>query len=160
MLNIGPAEVLVILVVALLILGPTKLPEAARQIGKAMSEFRRVTAGLQDEVRNVLDDHLDTTKGVYVPPPAVEATDGLPPVATGAEALEDGAAAGEVHAVDNGTVDNGASASTANDVAPSEDDTATLVHEDDTVQLANEADATVSTESPPPAGTPPLTPPA
>lgn len=65
MFNVGPAEVLVILVVALLVLGPTKLPEAARQMGKAMSEFRRVTAGLQDEVRGVLDEHLAAE-----PPPA------------------------------------------------------------------------------------------
>jgi sec-independent protein translocase protein TatA len=59
MFNVGPAEVLVILVVALLVLGPKKLPEAARQMGKAMAEFRRVTAGLQDEVRGVLDEHLE-----------------------------------------------------------------------------------------------------
>nr|MBA3655070.1 twin-arginine translocase TatA/TatE family subunit [Actinomycetota bacterium] len=61
MFNVGPAEVMIILVVALLVLGPKKLPEAARQMGRAMSEFRRVTAGLQDEVRTVLDDHLDPT---------------------------------------------------------------------------------------------------
>ena len=61
MFNVGPAEVLIILVVALLVLGPKKLPEAARQIGKAMSEFRRVTSGLQDEVRHVLDDHVEST---------------------------------------------------------------------------------------------------
>lgn len=63
----GPAEVLIILVVALLVLGPKKLPEAARQIGKAMSEFRRVTSGLQNEVRHVLDDHMEPTP-LAVPP--------------------------------------------------------------------------------------------
>ena len=75
MFNVGPAEVLIILVVALLILGPKKLPEAARQIGKAMTEFRRVTSDLQNEVRTVLDDHLTD------PPPAVDPTASLPPVA-------------------------------------------------------------------------------
>ena len=74
MFNVGPAEVLIILVVALLVLGPKKLPEAARQMGKAMSEFRRVTSGLQNEVRTVLDDHLSD------PPPAIEPTAGYPPV--------------------------------------------------------------------------------
>ena len=63
MLNVGPAELLMILVVALLVLGPKKLPEAARQIGKAMTEFRRVTAGFQDEVRGVLDEHLTEFNG-------------------------------------------------------------------------------------------------
>ena len=51
MFNVGPMEVLMILVVALLVLGPKRLPEAARQVGKAMSEFRRVSSDLQSEVR-------------------------------------------------------------------------------------------------------------
>ena len=64
MLNVGPAELMVILVVALLVLGPKKLPDAARQMGRAISEFRRVTSGFQDEVRGVLDEHM-----VSDPPP-------------------------------------------------------------------------------------------
>lgn len=62
---------MVILVVALLVLGPQKLPDAARQVGKAMAEFRRVTSGLQDEVRGVLNDHLDEAPPPVNPPPAV-----------------------------------------------------------------------------------------
>lgn len=50
--NIGAPEILVILVAALIILGPKRLPEAARQMGKAMAEFRRVSSGLQAEVRD------------------------------------------------------------------------------------------------------------
>jgi Tat protein translocase TatB subunit len=73
MFNVGPAELLLILVLALLILGPTKLPEAARQLGKAMAEFRRVTTGLQDEMRTVLEDHFEER------PHAVEPTAGYPP---------------------------------------------------------------------------------
>ena len=73
MLNVGPAEVLIILVVALLVLGPKKLPEAARQIGKAMSEFRRVAAGLQNEVRDVIDDHVESTPAARPDaPPLIE----------------------------------------------------------------------------------------
>ena len=79
MFNVGPAEVLIILLVALLVLGPKKLPEAARQIGKAMSEFRRVTSGLQDEVRHVLDDHVESPPA----PPAVYGEIDAPPVVTG-----------------------------------------------------------------------------
>lgn len=70
MFNVGPAEILVILVVALLVLGPQKLPDAARQLGKAMSEFRRVTSGLQDEVRGVLSEHLEDPPPAVAPPPA------------------------------------------------------------------------------------------
>lgn len=68
-MSLGPAEILVILVVALLVLGPSKLPEAARQIGRAMAEFRRVTAGFQDEVRDAFQEPTPSTPA---PPPAPE----------------------------------------------------------------------------------------
>lgn len=55
MFNLGPMELLVVLVVALVVLGPTRLPHAARQVGKAMSELRRWTAGLDAEVRSALE---------------------------------------------------------------------------------------------------------
>jgi sec-independent protein translocase protein TatB len=48
--NIGMGEIAVILVVALLVLGPQRLPELARGIGKFVREFRRQT----DEVRTVV----------------------------------------------------------------------------------------------------------
>ena len=51
MLNIGAGEIAVILVVALLVLGPKRLPELARGIGKFLREFRRHT----DEVRTTLE---------------------------------------------------------------------------------------------------------
>jgi sec-independent protein translocase protein TatA len=46
----GPLEILVILVVALIVLGPAKLPEAARSVGKGMREFKdSLTAADDDE---------------------------------------------------------------------------------------------------------------
>ncbi|MGI9608170.1 MAG: Sec-independent protein translocase protein TatB, partial [Acidimicrobiales bacterium] len=51
MLNIGGGEVLVIFLVALVVLGPTKLPEAARTAGKVMSEFKKISSGFQREFR-------------------------------------------------------------------------------------------------------------
>jgi sec-independent protein translocase protein TatB len=45
----------VILVVALLVVGPSKLPEVARSIGKALGELRRMT----DEVKDTLEHELD-----------------------------------------------------------------------------------------------------
>src|SRR5437879_3455881 len=47
--SLGPMEVLVVLVVALLVLGPQKLPEAGRQLGKALAELRRWASGLPGE---------------------------------------------------------------------------------------------------------------
>jgi sec-independent protein translocase protein TatA len=48
--SLGPAEILVILVVALIVLGPTRLPEAGRQVGKALSEIRKWTQDMKSEV--------------------------------------------------------------------------------------------------------------
>lgn len=53
--SLGPAEIMVILVVALIVLGPKRLPEAGRQVGKALAEVRRWSQGFQSEVRNVLE---------------------------------------------------------------------------------------------------------
>ncbi|HUQ39846.1 MAG TPA: twin-arginine translocase TatA/TatE family subunit [Acidimicrobiales bacterium] len=55
--SVGPAELLIVLVAALVVLGPTRLPDAARQLGKALAEFRRVSSDLQAEVRDALSDH-------------------------------------------------------------------------------------------------------
>lgn len=46
---------MVILVVALIVLGPKRLPEAGRQVGKAIAEVRKWSQGFQDEIRNVVD---------------------------------------------------------------------------------------------------------
>jgi Tat protein translocase TatB subunit len=48
-------EMMVIFVVALLVLGPTKLPEAGRQVGKALAELRRWSSGVQAELRDAMD---------------------------------------------------------------------------------------------------------
>lgn len=52
MFGIGMPELLVIMVVALVVLGPKRLPEVARMLGKGLAEFRRATAGVSDELRN------------------------------------------------------------------------------------------------------------
>jgi len=53
-MNIGPAEILVILFVALMVFGPQRLPEVGRQVGSMMRELRRI----QDTVRGELDSVL------------------------------------------------------------------------------------------------------
>lgn len=54
--NIGPAEILVILVIALLVFGPRKLPELGKSLGAGIREFRRGTAGLKEELEGSLRD--------------------------------------------------------------------------------------------------------
>jgi sec-independent protein translocase protein TatB len=58
--TIGPEKILVVLVVALIVLGPEKLPKIARQAGKAWSDFRRFREGLEAEVRGAFGDDGDT----------------------------------------------------------------------------------------------------
>ena len=55
MFNVGGGEILVIMVLALIVLGPDKLPEAAKQAGKYLSEFRRMSHGFQQEIRSAMD---------------------------------------------------------------------------------------------------------
>lgn len=53
MFGIGMPELLLILALALIVLGPKKLPELARALGKGMAEFRRATDELKDEFRQM-----------------------------------------------------------------------------------------------------------
>jgi TatA/E family protein of Tat protein translocase len=57
--NVGPEKLLLLFIIALIVLGPTKLPDAARSLGRALGEFRRVSGRLQNEVRDALADPKD-----------------------------------------------------------------------------------------------------
>jgi Tat protein translocase TatB subunit len=57
--NIGPEKLLLIFAIALIVLGPDKLPDAARTMGRVVSEFRRISGGFQAEVRDALSDPKD-----------------------------------------------------------------------------------------------------
>jgi sec-independent protein translocase protein TatA len=54
--SLGPAEILVILVIALLVFGPNKMPDIARQVGKGMREFKRMQQHLSTELRDVVSE--------------------------------------------------------------------------------------------------------
>lgn len=73
--NVGFSEILVVLIVALIVLGPNRLPGAARQLGKALQEFRRVSNDFQTEVRDAFSE-----PGTYPPPPSPAEATGTPPL--------------------------------------------------------------------------------
>ena len=49
--NIGAPELIIILVIALLILGPGKLPEVGQALGKSIREFRKASTDIQESVK-------------------------------------------------------------------------------------------------------------
>ncbi len=61
MFGIGMPELLLILAVALIVLGPKKLPELARALGKGLAEFRRATEELKDEFHKMEQQVEDTS---------------------------------------------------------------------------------------------------
>jgi Tat protein translocase TatB subunit len=67
--QIGPAEILVVLLVALLVFGPHRLPEVGRQVGKGMRELRKFQNTVRGELDEVLHFHEDTGEASPTPPP-------------------------------------------------------------------------------------------
>lgn len=61
MFGIGMPELLLILALALIVLGPKKLPELARALGKGIAEFRRATDELKDEFRQMEHEIEDSS---------------------------------------------------------------------------------------------------
>lgn len=54
--NIGVPELLIILLVALVVFGPRKLPDLGRSLGQGLREFRRHTSGVTEEFKAGLQD--------------------------------------------------------------------------------------------------------
>src|ERR1700730_3870565 len=63
-LGMGPMEVLLIVVLALIVFGPAKLPEIMGQVGKAINDFRRATSELSDEFNRTIQAELQETRAV------------------------------------------------------------------------------------------------
>jgi sec-independent protein translocase protein TatA len=69
MFNIGPLELMVILVIALLVVGPHRLPEVGRSIGRGIREFRKA----QDEVQKTIQSALNEPASTARPAPRADA---------------------------------------------------------------------------------------
>ena len=61
MLNMGMPEILLILALALIVIGPKKLPDLARSLGRAMNEFRRATDDFKDTIEKESIDEIEIT---------------------------------------------------------------------------------------------------
>jgi Tat protein translocase TatB subunit len=72
--GIGTTELLVILAIALVVLGPKRLPELARSLGRGMAEFRRASSDMRREFLDVAEDARIDPKA----PPKAAATEAPP----------------------------------------------------------------------------------
>jgi sec-independent protein translocase protein TatB len=87
--NIGPEKLMLLFLVALIVLGPAKLPEAARTIGKVMGELRRLSGDFRSEMRDALFDPVAGAREALLPSAWGDAEVTAPPLAAPAA---DGAA--------------------------------------------------------------------
>lgn len=58
MFNLSGSEIVVILLLALIVLGPEKLPEAIRRVGRVYGELRRMSRGFQTEFKQAFDEPM------------------------------------------------------------------------------------------------------
>lgn len=56
--SIGPAELVLIFVIALLVFGPKKLPEIGRSVGKALREFKKTS----DEIKGRIEEEIEASE--------------------------------------------------------------------------------------------------
>ena len=139
--NLGGMEVVVILLVALVVLGPKKLPEAARQVGRALTELKRISGGFQKEMREAMQDPIveaeARAKGARVVASESVATPADTAAADDSNAVPDTATADtatdNTAAVDTATGDTATGDAAAGDAAA------------DSTEAATEANAQAST---------------
>jgi len=60
----SPGDLIIILIVALLLFGPNRMPDIARQMARAVREFRKISGDVTDSIMNIRDDVEGSAKPV------------------------------------------------------------------------------------------------
>jgi sec-independent protein translocase protein TatA len=83
MFDLSAVQILIVLVIALVVFGPKRLPELGRQLGKGLREMKGQVSSFTDELRDAPADHAGAEPASRTPAPAA------PAVAAGSAAKED-----------------------------------------------------------------------
>jgi sec-independent protein translocase protein TatA len=73
--NIGPLEIAIVLIIALIVFGPKRLPELGKSLGRGINEFREGVSKIgddKDDDDDDEDDEFDTEPAALTPPPGAE----------------------------------------------------------------------------------------
>jgi sec-independent protein translocase protein TatA len=87
-LGIGPLELIIVLVIALLVLGPGKLPEVGSALGKSIREFRKAATDVQEATRIDTPSSPSPTPVTPAPMPQAPTTPPVPTSPTAAESVQ------------------------------------------------------------------------
>ena len=85
--NLGMPELMMIMLLALLLFGPKKLPEIGKQVGKALGEFKRASNDLKRSIQDEMDKAQAGLDSVSNDPPKPEPKPELPALAPAAGAV-------------------------------------------------------------------------
>jgi sec-independent protein translocase protein TatA len=106
--QLGPLEIAVVLLIALLVFGPNRLPELAKQVGGALRELKKIQQNIRADLQGMMNDESDGA----APPPT------LPPKTDGDNGAGEAGGSDAIAALDAGSGTNGESAPAPD--APSE----------------------------------------
>ena len=75
--QLGPLEIAVVLLIALLVFGPNRLPELAKQVGGALRELKKIQQNIRADLHDMMKDESDGAAPPPTLPPKVEGVDAI-----------------------------------------------------------------------------------
>lgn len=76
--NVGPLEIIIVLVIALIVFGPKRLPELGKSLGRGINEFREGVSSIGKDHDEDDDDDADEAEPAELTPPPTDAQHPLP----------------------------------------------------------------------------------
>jgi TatA/E family protein of Tat protein translocase len=74
--QLGPLEIAVVLLIALLVFGPNRLPELAKQVGGALRELKKIQQNIRADLHEMISDESDSAAPPPTLPPTADSSDG------------------------------------------------------------------------------------